>query len=78
VRSNLFAGCAAPRADGWPVGSGDIVAADAGFVDPDGGDSRLRFDSPARGAGRPSFIDIGAMQRRELAPHGATNVGMQT
>ncbi len=55
-------------------GSGDPL-----FVDEAGRDYRLRSLSPAKGAGLPAYLDIGAVQRRETATIGGpTNRGMQT
>jgi hypothetical protein len=49
----------------WPVGEGTIISQDPGFRDAAGGDFRLRWNSPARRAGWPSWLDIGAAQRKE-------------
>ena len=57
-------------------GASDIEGA-VKFVDEANDDYRLRFGSPARGAGLPPHVDIGARQRKELPTHGPTNVGVQ-
>lgn len=77
VRNNLFTNVNTPRVN-FPEGMGDIEASDPKFVDEANGDYRLRFDSPARGAGCPPCIDIGAEQRKEIATHSPTDVGVQT
>ena len=74
--TNAFFDVDTPRQN-FPVGIGDIEGADPGFVDPDNGDYRLRYDSPARGKGVPAYMDIGALQRREVATHRPINLGVQ-
>jgi len=76
VACNGFFDVDTPRVD-FPEGFGDIEGADPGFVDPDNGDYRLRYDSPARGKGWPAYLDIGALQRREVATHRPINLGVQ-
>ena len=48
------------------------------FVDRANHDYRLKANSPARGAGFPSYMTIGAKAPRSLSAHSPTNVGMQT
>lgn len=76
VRNNLFAGNNTDRQN-VPAGAGDVLAEAPGFVDASGGDYRLRYESPARGAGWPVYLDIGADQRRGNATHGPVNLGVQ-
>lgn len=65
----------------WPVGTGHITGQDPLFTDADNHDYRVGSGSPARGAGTPAHIDIGANQREEpTASSGGgspTNKGMQ-
>ncbi len=76
ARNNLFTDNNTDR-DDFPEGPGDVSADDPGFVDEANNDYRLRFTSPARGAGNPAWIDIGASQRKEMLTHSPTNVGVQ-
>lgn len=64
VRNNLYVNNTVNRTD-FPEGLGDVEADDAGFMNAANHDYRLRFGSPARGAGYPSWLDIGACQRKE-------------
>jgi len=84
VRNNLFYGNTADR-NHFPEGFGNIYS-DPQFVDADNGDYRLQAGSPAKGVGYPQniqdlkqFVDIGALQRREMGANigGPVNVGMQ-
>lgn len=77
LRHNLLTQNATDRVN-VEAGAGDIAADDPKFVDEAGGDHRLAFTSPARGAGWPAYHDIGAWPRRELAPAGPVNRGVQT
>jgi len=49
----------------WPTGEAAISGEDPRFRDEAGGDFRLRWNSPARRGGWPSWLDIGAKQRKE-------------
>lgn len=75
-RYNVFSNVTVPRVD-YPECEGDVVTADVGFVDEAGGDFSLRYDSVARGAGSPQYLDIGPCPRREIATHPPTCLGVQ-
>ena len=76
IRNNLYSHCNTNRQN-IPEGPGDIVTDDPKFVDEANADYGLTFGSPARGAGTPPGVDIGAKQRKEIPTHGPTNVGVQ-
>ncbi len=66
TRNNLYNPCGGGTAVmGYTVGEGSIIGADPLFVDEANHDYRLRWASPARAAGWPSYLDIGAQQRKE-------------
>lgn len=51
--------------EGFALGEGSVVGIDPRFLDEAGHDYRLRWDSPARAAGWPAYLDMGAQQRKE-------------
>ncbi len=76
MHHNLFAATATPRVN-VAEGEGDVVVSSPEMIDVAAGDDRLRFTSPARGAGWPEYADIGARPRRELGPAGPLQRGVQ-
>jgi len=66
VRNNLYSNCTTPRYN-FPEGTGDIERDDPQFVDEANHDYRLGGSSPARGAGYPDYMDIGAEQSEPVS-----------
>jgi len=50
---------------GWDYVSDDITGLNPLFVDAGNGNYALLFNSPARNAGWPSFLDLGAEQVKQ-------------